>query len=318
MSDKCQVTSDEQQTLATSLSLVTCHSSLTKALTAGLLHRPLLLIYQMGKVGSQTIEATLRTLKLPHLIYRPHFLALERLEIMGERLRNAAMPDYERESLRAQLAEATLLHHTLRIRNSIRKIVPCIPPVHIITGIREPVSQILATLFQLHGTYFGEMEKITSVACRDLLLVSPGLDPQRADYMKRIRAGWGQWFDVELRSVMGIDVYAYPFPHERGYTIIENKLARVLVYRFEDFSSLGKMLEDFLGRSVPAIINRNVSTEKEYAARYQMIKEQLRLPVEFLDEQYNRKCPRHFYSDAEVECFKQRWQRGGSLKVVLS
>jgi len=281
----------------------------SKALAAGLLHRPLLLIYQMGKVGSQTIEATLRALKLPHLIYRPHFLSLQRLEIMRDRLLNAAMPDYERQSLRSQLMEATLLHHTLRIRNSIRRIVPCIPKLHIITGIREPVSQILATLFQLHGTYFGEIEKITSEACRDLLLVSPGLDPQRADYMKRIRTGWGQWFDVELRAVTGIDVYARPFPRERGYTIIENKLARLLVYRFENFFSLGKMLEDFLGKPVPAIINQNISTEKNYAARYQMVKDALRLPAEFLDEQYNRKCPRHFYSDAEIEFSKQRWQR---------
>jgi 2-polyprenyl-3-methyl-5-hydroxy-6-metoxy-1,4-benzoquinol methylase len=290
----------------------------SKALAAGLLYRPLLLIYQMGKVGSQTIEATLRAMKLPHLIYRPHFLARGRLEIMRDRLRNASMPDYERESLREQLAEATLLHHTLQIRNSIRKILPCIPRVHIITGIREPVSQILATLFQLHGTYFGEIEKITPEACRDLLLVAPGLDPQRADYMKRIRAGWGQWFDVELKSVLGIDVYAYPFSCERGYSIIENKWARALVYRFENFSALGKMLEHFLGRPVPAIINQNISTEKEYAARYQMVKDQLRLPATFLDEQYDRKCPRHFYGDAEIESFKQRWQHGAMSKTAVT
>ena len=282
--------------------------SLCQAFASGLIYRPLLLIYQMGKVGSQTIEATLRALDLPHLIYRPHFLSSKRLEIMRDRLKNASMPDHERGSLRTQLAEATLLQEALAARILARKWGCPVRPVQIITGIREPVSQMLATLFQLHGTYFGGMEKITLRACLDLLLVSPVLDSQRAHYMKTMRAGWGNWFDEEFKSVTGIDVYNRSFPHEKGYTILEDKFARVLVYRFENFSSLGKMLEDFLGKPVPSVINQNISTEKDYATYYQAVKKQLRLPTGFLEEMYSSKPVLHFYTLEERARLIRRWQ----------
>jgi len=283
-------------------------ASIFSLLRAGLLHRPLLLIYQMGKVGSQTIEATVRSLNLPHLIYRPHFLSAQRLKVMSARLQNADMPAHERESLRHQLDEATRLRQALAVRSLARKYHCPVPPVQIITGIREPVSQMLATLFQLHGTYFGSLEKINLEACRELFLVSPGLDAQRAHYMKTMLAGWGDWFDSELKSVTGIDVYAHPFPHQEGYTILEENVARALVFRFENFSSLGKMLEDFLGKPVPGIISENVSAEKDYATRYQMVKKQLRLPVSFLERVYSFKSVLHFYTPEERAQLIRKWQ----------
>ena len=94
-----------------------------------------------------------------------------------------------------------------------------------------------------------------------------------------------EWFDAELKQMIGLDVYKMTFPREKGYCIYENQLARVLVYRFENLESLERMLEEFLGLKVPAILNENLSSTKEYASQYEAVRREIRLPDAFLEQQ---------------------------------
>ena len=84
-----------------------------------------------------------------------------------------------------------------------------------------------------------------------------------------------------------------------------------MVYRFENLQALDRILEEFLGVTVPAIINHNLSSTKNYAAAYEAVRRDLRLPAEFLQQQYDSKLTMHFYSEAERERFSSRWQGAG-------
>jgi hypothetical protein len=274
---------------------------------AGLIRRPLLLIYQMGKVGSQTIEATLHGVSGMERIFRPHFLSPEAQAVRRRWRGLNIMPPHRRDNLHALLRESELLYSAVRARRWLRRLGVGGPRINIIAGVREPVSLLLAAMFQNHEIYFEDGGRIQAEACRDLLLLRPHVHPERRQHMDDLQAFVQGWFDGELKRTMGIDVYATPFPHQQGYAIYENRLARVLVYRAEALGRLGQMLSEFLGIARPTVELRNVGAAKEYAAEYQAVKERLRLPESFLRQQYESKLARHFYTEEEREQFRRRW-----------
>lgn len=106
-----------------------------------------------------------------------------------------------------------------------------------------------------------------------------------------------EWFDLELKAILGLDVYKQLFVRQRGYAIYETTTARVLVYRFEALPKLAAMLEEFLGKPISNIAERNRGTVQAH----------LRLSPDFLTAQYRSKMMLHFYSAMEREQFYLRW-----------
>src|SRR5689334_14279146 len=81
-----------------------------------LLFDRLLLVYQMPKTGSQTVEATLNRCSLPHRILRFHYLS----RTMAEEIRRGPVsnhaPEQWAESVRPQLAFMRRMSRVLRCR----------------------------------------------------------------------------------------------------------------------------------------------------------------------------------------------------------
>ncbi|MGH7972580.1 MAG: putative capsular polysaccharide synthesis family protein [Limisphaerales bacterium] len=255
----------------------------------------LLLIYQMPKTGSQTVEATLRQCALPFQIMRFHFLSQTASELLQEALSSEPAEDSWKESVQRQLAFRGELSNVLKIRRLLRTAFAPIPKLYVITGVRELIGLALSSLFENRRRFAPGDQELTLELCQELLL--------RPRMFKLLE----NWFDLELKPATGVDVFKTPFPHEKGYAIYESRSARVLVYRIEALSGLEKMLREFLGCEIPAIVNRNVGVEKAYAAQYDSIKKRLRMPSEFVSKRYDNRMMRHFYSADELEQFRARW-----------
>jgi hypothetical protein len=277
---------------------------LVKAFRLGLIQQPLLLIYQVGKVGSQTIEATLRNALPRHIIHRLHYLSSQRVAWSRSRLNSQILPDSVRDSVRQQIELANLLRHAVWVRRYLRPLAMKVAKINIITGVRDPIALTLAALFQNHTTFFESLEEIDTTSCENLLLGRG----QHGELVARTQREIQEWFDAELKQLIGLDVYKVTFPREKGYCIYENHFARVLVYRFENLQSLESMIEEFLGLKVPAILSRNLSSTKEYANQYEAVRREVRLPDSFLEHQYNTKLAAHFYSKEERKQFAARWR----------
>ncbi len=93
---------------------------LEEGLASDLARLPLILIYQVGKVGSQTIEATLRHADLPYRIKRLHIISPHNIKKFGAHLTNKAMTEDTKNSLRQQLDDANRLYHAI-IARKIRR-----------------------------------------------------------------------------------------------------------------------------------------------------------------------------------------------------
>ena len=260
-----------------------------------MLRSRLLLIYQMPKTGSQTVEATLRQCSLPFEIHRFHFLSQTASELLQEALSSEPAEDSWRESVQRQLAFRGEFSSVLKTRRLLRTAFVPIPKLCVITGVRELIGLALSSIFENRRRFAPAGQELTLERCQELLL--------RPRMFKLLE----NWFDAELKPATGVDVFNTPFPHEKGYAIYENRCARVLVYRMEALSALEGMLREFLGCEIPAIIKRNVGVEKGYAAQYDSIKKQLRMPHDFVSKRYDTRLMRHFYSADELEQFRARW-----------
>ncbi len=260
-----------------------------------LLLDPLLLVYQLPKTGSQTVEATLQHSLRPHLIFRTHFLSAEIASTTRRLLNSTNQNGAWRRNTELQLAVRDGLWKVVRARMILRRCGLPIRKLEVITAVREPISLALSNLFENYAHFIGQVNENPAEACRRELL-----KPRDQRFI------W-QWFERELKGVLGLDIYRWPFPHRKGYDICENRLARVLVYRFDKLAMLPAMLHEFLGGDIRQTVSRNIGRKKPYGNLYREASERLRLPRDFVRAQCHCRMMRHFYTEEERHGFEERW-----------
>ncbi len=256
---------------------------------------PLLLIYQMPKVGSQTIEASLQLSGFPHPIVRLHYLSNASTKTVRRALRQSRGGDQWQRDARHQLGLQTRVSRIVRFRRLLSCAGFKVPKLVVITGVRELIALALSAIFENYAYFAASPEDMTIETCREALLHPKTCGPLR------------RWFDLELKRMIGVDVFRGDFPHAKGYRTYSNRFARVLLYRFEKLQLLPEMLKDFLGFSIPCALARNRASEKPYAGRYEAVKRKLRLPADFVDEQLDSRLMHHFYTPQERQDFRVQW-----------
>lgn len=259
------------------------------------LSRVPLLIYQMPKTGSQTVEATLEQCRLPHRVFRFHFLSPQIAATMRKALQSGQASEAWKNDARKQLTLVRTVTRLIRIRRWLSLLPIPLPKIPVITGVREPIGLGLSSVFENHSLLFPSLDSASIDACRVELL--------RPKALVHIQ----QWFDLEIKPLLGIDVYQHPFPCKKGYAIYENRFVRLLVYRSDFLPKLPGMLKEFLGCEVPSLVSRNMAALKPYSSVYADAKARLRLPRDCVVSQYNQKLVRHFFSNAERRRLLARW-----------
>jgi hypothetical protein len=175
----------------------------------------------------------------------------------------------------------------------------------VVSLVRDPIARQVSGVFQ--SPDFASVSLRDRSGCFDVDRVVAYLE----ECFLTAPPGHGadSWFDEELGTVFGVDVFAQPFPRERGYTILREKRARVLLLRVEDLDrTLGPALCEFLDLpKEPAIVRSNVRGHSGDAAEYARVLERFRLPREIVDEIYARRLVRHFYTEEMIARFARRW-----------
>ena len=117
------------------------------------------------------------------------------------------------------------------------------------------------------------------------------------------------WLDMELKKVIGLDVYAEPFDQQSGFRVYNAGRFRVLLFRSDlDRNRQGDLVSDFLGKRV-AIGDINVGAEKPYASEYRAFLEQIRPPEEYVDWMLDSRYAQHFWPPSTLDCLKKFWLR---------
>ncbi|MCI0558844.1 MAG: putative capsular polysaccharide synthesis family protein, partial [Nitrososphaera sp.] len=118
------------------------------------------------------------------------------------------------------------------------------------------------------------------------------------------------WFDTELKTVFGIDVFSSDFPKSTGYKIYEGLQADILLLRLESLKSCsGDAFKDFLNIDDFTLRPTNISEGKDYYPTYREFLDSVVLPPAYIDKMYESKYTKHFYTEDEIDIFKARWSK---------
>jgi hypothetical protein len=265
----------------------------------------LFVILSMPKTATQTIEQTLLHAHPAAQVRRVHFVSADRMEF--ERVRAESLPSRARQSLLRQVDYGTV------VRKEMTRVRAFGGSVAVLTGIREPVSQTVALLFEAMPALpeFAWPQK-TSERLLELAKdrVMDALQKQLAHADDRFKnCDLECFFRTEFQPATGVDVLEVPLERDRGFALLANECGSVLLYRFEDIrSALAPGLAALTGLGSLDITSANRSEEKDYAEFYDIFRKTFRLPRDFCAAIYdNDRYVQHFYSAKEIDAFKAKW-----------
>lgn len=207
------------------------------------------LVYQMGKVGSSSIEASLPNAAHLHTLY--------------------ANPPCD-EVLRVERPTVVMklfgvLYDWLRRVAVYRR-----GEVKIITVIRSPVERNVSMFFQDFPFWYLKYRRVCPTVSRfsDEAMINDMYEKVFPhDYVDT-------WFDKEIRRLTGIDVYEKPFDLEKGVVFFEKGKYRLLLLEMTKIESCWPVVEEFVGQKL-TLTSVNKGDHKWYAPIYRKHKDVL-------------------------------------------
>ncbi len=255
--------------------------------------RQCVMIYQMGRVASQTVNDTIRACLPDVPVYHVHWLNPVNIARAESRVRKHYGIIVKRHLLVSRQLRRFIDRHGLGGREWL-----------VVTMVRDPVARNLSEFFlDLDKYYFPGVfaapmhsEKLDTIA---------RYFSQEFDHLCRCH-----WFDEELKNVLGVDVLAEPFDRNRGYQLLGRDSVQVLVLRQEDMPGVIKGgIRALTGKEPGEIVQRHVSERGPNADIYRELRERVSLSGDVLERVYACPWVRHFYSDREIEEMRKRWQK---------
>jgi glycosyltransferase involved in cell wall biosynthesis len=255
------------------------------------------LIYQMGKVGSSSIYKALKEQYPTVPIYHIHYLE-------QTRLRDSIT--WHNENNFPQLPEHLLVSKALGnfLSKNKQKI-----KWKIISLARDPIALQASIIFQnLEEAFSRIIDRDRDNV--DMRKATGMVEEFLSDYATR-ESHFVNWFDNEIKEVFGIDIYAYPFDKERGYSIINKDNVDILLLKFEKLNEcFTDAFLNFSGSNNIQLPHANIGSEKQYGPDYRKLTNSLKLPESLCRDIYATKLVQHFYSAQEITAFMEKWSRG--------
>lgn len=276
---------------------------------------PPIVIYQMSKVGSKSIYYSLKEHPIPNMLFHVHQLNIDAInrwrKIIDERInqiRSQKVSDGVKisrivynKNLRGKL------NNDIKLREKFNKYKTAFD-WKIITLVREPIARMLSDF------YFGIQSRYPEATdYKGNIILKKSMDIfkknlRRFDESKDMTS---KWFDNEFKEVIGIDVYDYPFDHEKGYTIIKAGNIEVLIIKLEELDKCFiSAMSDFLGIQNARMTRKNTGNEKNYSHIYKKALKSILIDNSICQRIYSAKFVRHFYSQEEIGNFAKKWSKG--------
>ena len=252
--------------------------------------KTMVLVYQMGKVGSTAITQAVESLHLGIPVYHLHFL--NDLDAVEQSIR------------RSWFMSEAQLHHLEHCRQIRKQIDNQSEQQHcyVITLIRDPVARNISGFFYNLNLSKPELFEKFSTGKRsisqlhDIFFESVNFDDG------------SQWFDQQLKPVFGIDVFNEIYPKPNGYKIYRKDNVSILLIKLEHLNTCGQhAFKEFLDIDDFEVISANRSEDTHYYEILKRFQETVQFPEDYLRKAYATRIAQHFYSTQEIEQFKTRW-----------
>ena len=224
-------------------------------------HKPVILNYQMGKVGSSTVARYLRD----NGAVEWHIHRFYDTPVAATRSKQRAF----------KALDLILLWLVIHFASKI----------YLVAGVRDPMSRDVAMFFQTARALYGvDPEKVE-------------IDELYNTFLDQFPLGAvDNWFDDELKRALGIDVFATIFDKDRGFIQLQRGQIKVFVYRLDKLDELEKELGVFFDDKKYRLIDTNVNGAKPYAESYKAFKKRYFKELEKKYAPFN-KIRTHFFAE---------------------
>jgi hypothetical protein len=250
-----------------------------------------ILVHQMGKVGSTSVMQTISSQAGLSRPIQTHYLSEN-------------LPGVARFHVDAGIFPLPVhLYHSWHIRNWLKSGGG--QSCKVISLVRDPIARQVSNFFQNPG-FFAGLKK----------LASGDIDAEEASVLinqKLHRPGFFdeifKWFDAEFKAVFGLDVMTPPFDRDAGFMTSRNGLCETLVLQLEQLASNGiSAVGRFLKIDEPLqLVSRNRRARSRLGDTYQTVLDSVKIEETILDHVYTHPFVTHFYNDAQIKGFRQRW-----------
>ena len=269
--------------------MIRFHLERQKAFDKNLQAQDFVLIYQMGKVGSSSIEASLIKSQIPS--WHLHtFDDNEEFQIYKNKKDVACFFDWP-----TRMAYKMTLAHRRRLLQRRKQL-------KIITLVRDPIATVTSRLFQDLHLHFIAAKKNLSLhgdIQSTLAHIENAFETlMRWDYFTH-------WFEREIQRHFNVDVLAHVNDPNQTHWHITQGGREILLMKCEAINTSIETLQDFLERPDFSLHPSNEATNKWYSALYREFKE--KYPFERLFHLYQAPLYQTLYSEEEINGFKQKW-----------
>jgi hypothetical protein len=269
--------------------------------------KKLLIVFQMGKVGSTSVVSSLQATKLNMPVLQVHAISQKGINDMEQRyygdrrsiLQGSLLPETK------HLFLGHYLHSALRSNRNK-------PGWKLVTLVRDPVARNVSEffysvdttksepyLYDFYNQYAANSITTEEIVQRFLEVFNEESLEFRLPLL---------WFDQEFAAATGIDVYASQFPREKGYMRYHAEGFDVLLLKLECLGQCSReAFKEFLELPDFHLLEANRASQKRYYPAYKEFIQSVRMPESYLSKVYNSKYVRHFYTDEEVESFWKKW-----------
>jgi hypothetical protein len=171
-------------------------------------------------------------------------------------------------------------------------------PLKVISLTREPIDRNISAFFQ-------NFERDTRISYTE---ASFSIDELKSIFLSNYAHETPlKWFDESILKHFDIDVFSTPFP-ESGISTYSHNNIDLLVMRLEiSDDEKARAISDFLGLKSFQLQRFNIGKDKNYSATYQMFKNGVMFPFDYVDRICNSKYFNHFYCKEVIEAARERW-----------
>src|ERR1043166_113219 len=243
-----------------------------------------ILIYQMGKVGSRSIQQGL---------FHCQFAQANSIDEIRRCDGHVVAHSHSHER------SAAIIDHPIHATGKRELIV--------VSLVRELIGRTISAMFQNidnvgHPLAIGERAYVLSLTVEEIIAAF------RERQGHHLEGEVIPWFDTFSKNV-GLDVFAFPFPTERGFRTYRSRKAKIAILRTENVSQAEQWLERVFGLSLFIFGHANSTAERWQGQSYRDFCAGFRPTSAELDAYYDTKIMRHFYTAAEIAAFRAKWSR---------
>lgn len=238
-------------------------------------------IYQMGKVGSTTLEQAINDSIHIHAFYSKNSTCVIRQKGLNKFGFKAVFYTAERE----------VTDFIQRIIFKKRKVTK------IITLIREPIARN-------QSMYFHDLDAYLFSAHTNCLSTRKNPLPTRSQSKQLLDKVFNEefdhlyplnWFDKEFKPMTGIDIYSQQFNKEKGYSLIHKNGVSVLCISTTKLDDLTLVIEQFIGQKL-VLVKDNSGEDKWYSELYNDFKQHYKLPANIEEKIKKSQFYQHFFN----------------------